>query len=74
MMTPKQLLRQAVDEQWSGVGCYDAGCVFGHPGGMQTNGGCSCLKDVDARAVYLRVLRAAALELARRVLDATRTT
>lgn len=26
-----------------GVGCSDHGCVFGHPGGMGTNGGCHCL-------------------------------
>ncbi len=24
-------------------GCSDGGCVFGHPGGMHTNGGCICL-------------------------------
>lgn len=22
-------------------GCTDGGCVFGHPGGMHTNGGCN---------------------------------
>jgi len=26
--------------------CSDAGCVFGHPGGMATNGGCHCLERV----------------------------
>lgn len=25
------------------VGCSDGSCVFGHPGGMCTNGGCHCL-------------------------------
>lgn len=24
------------------IGCLDGGCIFGHPGGMQTNGGCRC--------------------------------
>lgn len=24
-------------------GCTDGGCVFGHPGGMHTNGGCHCI-------------------------------
>jgi hypothetical protein len=24
-------------------GCSDGGCVFGHPGGMHTNGGCKCI-------------------------------
>ncbi len=34
-------------------GCSDSGCIFGHPGGMATSGGCKCLwfdrNDVDAR-------------------------
>ncbi len=25
------------------IHCTDGGCVFGHPGGMHTNGGCKCL-------------------------------
>lgn len=28
------------------LGCSDHGCVFGHPGGMGTNGGCNCLDGV----------------------------
>jgi len=24
------------------VGCSDGGCMWGHPGGMHTNGGCNC--------------------------------
>jgi len=24
-------------------GCSDGNCVFGHPGGMHTNGGCKCI-------------------------------
>lgn len=28
------------------VNCSDHSCVFGHPGGMGTNGGCRCLMDV----------------------------
>lgn len=24
-------------------GCSDGGCIFGHPGGMHTNGGCHCV-------------------------------
>ncbi len=27
--------------------CCDGGCVFGHPGGMHTNGGCDCLYKPD---------------------------
>lgn len=26
----------------SDLACGDGGCVFGHPGGMHTNGGCRC--------------------------------
>ena len=26
-----------------GLGCSDEGCVWGHPGGIHTNGGCHCL-------------------------------
>ena len=28
-------------------GCSDGNCLFGHPGGMHTNGGCRCLRDLD---------------------------
>lgn len=27
-------------------GCSDHGCIWGHPGGMGTNGGCNCLKSL----------------------------
>ncbi len=30
-------------------GCSDGGCVFGHPGGMHTNGGCKCLMGEERR-------------------------
>lgn len=39
-----------------GIGCGDGGCVFGSPGGMVTNGGCRCfkdLKDSKLRSQYL---------------------
>ena len=37
-------------------GCSDGGCVFGHPGGMHTNGGCHCirLKMIPDERVRLR--------------------
>lgn len=46
----------------SGVGCSDGSCVFGHPGGLQTNGGCHCLSDLPFRqrigvTKFLRGLR-----------------
>ena len=38
------------------MGCTDHGCVFGHPGGMGTNGGCRCLDDLRyGKATPLRV-------------------
>lgn len=27
------------------AGCGDGACVFGHPGGMHTNGGCRCTQE-----------------------------
>jgi len=52
-----------------GIGCTDHGCIWGHPGGMGTNGGCRCLVDddrktlrVSARAVGLLATRVAELE------------
>ncbi len=37
-------------------GCSDGNCVFGHPGGMHTNGGCKCmpLKMMPGERVDLR--------------------
>lgn len=54
------------------VGCTDGGCVFGHPGGMYTNGGCKCLDELrelygaDADGLYARV-RSALLRLRMRL-------
>lgn len=39
------------------VGCTDGGCIFGHPGGMHTNGGCACLKAVYPQSERHRLLR-----------------
>jgi hypothetical protein len=33
------------------IGCSDGGCVFGHQGGMHTNGGCQCMKERDVIAL-----------------------
>jgi hypothetical protein len=43
-----QLVRQIAGDD---VGCSEVDCVFGHLGGMHTNGGCQCLKQ---DAVQLR--------------------
>lgn len=46
-MTASQIVRQVAERLHPGTGCTDGGCVFGHPGGMQTNGGCGCSKERD---------------------------
>jgi hypothetical protein len=40
-MRPQQ---ERLDEISREFGCSDGGCVFGHPGGMHTNGGCHCAR------------------------------
>lgn len=48
-MTPPQRVRATTTRIFGAtVGCSDAFCVFGHPGGMATNGGCQCLKNAVA--------------------------
>ena len=29
------------------LGCSDGGCIFGHPGGLHTNGGCHCVPSLS---------------------------
>jgi hypothetical protein len=38
-------------------GCSDHDCVFGHPGGMGTNGGCACLKDFRSITMKQRFIK-----------------
>lgn len=47
MKTSRQIVREVAERLHPGVGCTDGGCVFGHAGGMHTNGGCACLKERD---------------------------
>jgi hypothetical protein len=56
------------------VGCGDGGCIFGHHGGMHTNGGCCCVSthraDVHDVGSVARMLSMIAHELAKpEVLD-----
>ena len=59
-------------------GCTDGGCMYGHPGGMHTNGGCQCERELrrakgGLKAVReIRALRARA-EKAERELEAERS-
>lgn len=39
------------------VGCTDGGCLFGHPGGMHTNGGCECASELRPTWLRLKVMR-----------------
>lgn len=47
------------------VACSDGGCVFGHPGGMATNGGCKCLLGLpdNRRRIVMRALRVIRMDL-----------
>lgn len=38
------------------IPCSDGGCVFGHPGGMHTNGGCQHLK-IDHKYENRRIIQ-----------------
>ena len=39
------------------TGCTDGGCVFGHPGGMHTNGGCKCVQSGHVHPDEARAVR-----------------
>lgn len=44
----------------SDMACTNHGCIYGHPGGMGTNGGCHCLaevRDVDDRMQISAAIR-----------------
>lgn len=43
--TATQIVRAVTNRLFPDLGCSDGGCVFGHPGGMHTNGGCQCLQE-----------------------------
>ena len=51
------------------IGCSDHGCVFGHPGGMGTNGGCQHLKEREYAPLRRMVQQLAAV--ARRLAEHT---
>ena len=57
-MRVHQIIRQiAVRQCGDSVGCWDGSCIYGHPGGMQTNGGCGCLKERDPHRLQLHILQ-----------------
>jgi hypothetical protein len=47
-MTDEELIKQYRDQQSAlNGGCSDGYCVIAKPVGMHTNGGCSCLSNLD---------------------------
>lgn len=54
MSSASAIRRRVAERLFPGTGCTDGGCIFGHPGGMHTNGGCECVK--DRNPVYLRLI------------------
>jgi hypothetical protein len=58
-LTARALVRQVTDRLHPDAGCHDGGCVFGHLGGMQTNGGCQCLKEPNPALMRRNLLRLA---------------
>lgn len=51
------------------IGCGDSSCVWGRRGGMATNGGCRCYKDLPyeerhTRHAAVRILRNSGLDFA----------
>lgn len=63
MTTAKQIIRRVADRRHPGHGCSDGNCIFGHRGGMATNGGCECLKEREP--VILRRTILAIADIAR---------
>lgn len=65
-MTPRQKVFVTAQELFGDVACSDGGCVFGHPGGMRTNGGCQHLKtrDHNEQRRTIQMLARIALKLA----------
>jgi hypothetical protein len=58
-VTARQMVRRVADRLHPDAGCGDGSCVFGHRGGMHTNGGCQCLKETDPVLLRRTALRLA---------------
>ncbi len=50
MSAKQKLIREAARSLGMVYGCTDHGCIWGHPGGMGTNGGCRCAADMPLGA------------------------
>jgi hypothetical protein len=52
----KRLL--AIEMSGKEIGCSNGGCIFGHLGGMHTNGACHCSEDQEGMERYVNFLDA----------------
>lgn len=55
--TASQIVRQVTNRLFPEEGCTDGGCIFGHPGGMHTNGGCMCIQERNPVQLKMMLLR-----------------
>ncbi len=65
MKTARKIVGEMTERVSPGHGCIDGNCVFGHPGGLRTNGGCACVKGTESELRrHIRVLSRVAHALA----------
>ena len=66
------MIRAIVKEKYPEMGCTNGNCIFGHHGGMCTNGMCHCADTTDRGEAkkIARVLNYVAHALAGRVIEA----
>lgn len=66
-----KLFRKTANKLYPQAGCGDGGCIFGHPGGQHTNGGCRCLtSDIHDTRIVARQLALIGRELAKELVVA----
>lgn len=69
-MKPRQKVREvAVRIFGAEIGCSDGGCIYGHPGGMHTNGGCGCVKNRDMAHINIQRMAHLAVKLAEEITE-----
>lgn len=61
MTAARKRVHAIATEMFGDVACTDHGCVFGHPGGMGTNGGCQHFKERDLTAMRRTMAQLAAI-------------
>jgi len=57
MSEARKILNRVANRLYGPIGCHDGSCVFGHPGGMTTNGGCQCLKEQNIHMLRRVILQ-----------------